>query len=952
MRVLGRVFGKALLFPLLLTLCSFRVGESKSSLSLFNDSFAPVVIPAVPHAYWSWDRIPTSYHGAPRTRPFNESEIKRLAKYQMVTLEKWYTPCAAQGGYGIPQAPPSCDSEGKAETVFQQLKRLSPNLTTNLYWNSMFDFAFYEAHQGMLDMEAQGQHAFLRDKHGQVVYLCNDGNAYCNVTTFDWTKPKVRELWVQTVLNATAKGVDGIFADHSAQEHINIGTRSKGQHALQLCNGGSKNSNLGHSCWNFTADFAARFNSWHLWATNYTQDVLSKTTGGPVICGPLARMAGHCDPCNFTSVRKAHANRPPGGVVELHWPDPDSCRPSESCLAAYLAATEPGIYLHCTYSGLPHRLPGPFEFLSTTSFPEMDYYLGAPNGSATETFPGSNVWRRFFGDPAVPTVVEWDEGRQRGQIVWAHQRLSAPPPPKPSHERAWTAPPLSTLLREIDSELHLLQSAIHDAEDRGTTKTYLARASLEVGSYYRNVAASDASNQSMTRLLSHYRAFYANAPARFAEMRARSLPLREANDTLALLQRARAKLTASPRRPPLPPRDVHNATVCEGYLCDSAGQPVIPSGFNVWSFPKETGPFDEAVAGINIVTTGLGIDRLLPNNTLDSGFVAQILAELDAALAKNISVHTLGFGSVPKWAEHKWPGIVHGNFTQHGVNFDISNPGVPILMTAGIKAIFNAGIGCHPALGGFILGNEVTFVQSATLAVVRSYRDWLQKRYDDIISSLNAAWGTNFTSFDEIEGQPAKPPGPLVPSSAQWWDWNSFNNGRVTAMYRLMATEIQKRAEEDPRCRDRASVPMTTLKLQDGNEFNGLRQKGIDRSALVDALTWNGCDSGIASNAGLDSKGRINLHSRVMNPPHNLYNPPGGRWGGEGWPLLYNKSRYAADWLGQGAGYTLQHSLAPGKPLYDTEWHSIGTLTWRDEHMSPAYVELSVWFAVYHHLAV
>ena len=73
---------------------------------------------------------------------------------------------------------------------------------------------------------------------------------------------------------------------------------------------------------------------------------------------------------------------------------------------------------------------------------------------------------------------------------------------------------------------------------------------------------------------------------------------------------------------------------------------------------------------------------------------------------------------------------------------------------------------------------------------------------------------------------------------------------------------------------------------------------------------------------------------------------------GEGWPLLYDRHRYAADWLGQGAGYTLQHSLAPEKPLYDTEWHSIGTLQWRDEHMSAEYVELAVWFSLYHHLAL
>jgi hypothetical protein len=132
---------------------------------------------------------------------------------------------------------------------------------------------------------------------------------------------------------------------------------------------------------------------------------------------------------------------------------------------------------------------------------------------------------------------------------------------------------------------------------------YLERASLEVGRYYRDVSAADATNASMTRLLGHYRFFYADAPPGFADTRALSLPLREANDTLALLQRARAALAASPARPPLPSRDVRAATVCEGYLCNRAGQPVIPTGFNVWSFPKAAGPFAEAAAGINVVTT-------------------------------------------------------------------------------------------------------------------------------------------------------------------------------------------------------------------------------------------------------------------------------------------------------------------------------------------------------------
>ena len=514
--------------------------------------------------------------------------------------------------------------------------------------------------------------------------------------------------------------------------------------------------------------------------------------------------------------------------------------------------------------------------------------------------------------------------------------------------------PLADLLRRVDAELQQLQRETDDAAARGRA-VYLERASLELGRYYRNVSQADASNASMAQLFEHFRAFYADAPPGFADARARSLPLREANDTLALLGRARAALAAGPARPPLPSRDMRGASVCDGYLCNGAGKPVIPVGFNVWSFPAaDHGPFDEAAAGISLVTTGFGVDRVLENLTLDSAFVAELRVKLDAAAAKNISVHTLGFGSAPAWAEQRWPGIRSGNFTQHGVSFDISSPGVPVLLRAAITGAFDAGIGCHPALGGFILGNEVAFMQSSTPAMLASYHGWLASRYPGGVAALNSAWGTTYASFEDVPGQPPSPGAPVTtagPQAAQWWDWNAFNNWRVTQMYSNASRWIREAASADPRCDGRA-LPMTTLKLQDRNEFNGLRSKGIDRAALVGALAWNGCDSGMASNSALDSHGRVNPKDRVMNPPHNLVNPPGGKYPGESWPVLYNKSRYAADWLGQGAGYTLQHSLDPAKPVYDTEWHSIGTLTWRDESMPASYVELAVWFTLYHYLAL
>jgi len=292
--------------------------------------FAPTVIPEVPRPVWDWSRIPMSFHGAVKDRFYNNTEIAHLAKFQMVTTEKWYTPCASAGPT---QSGPDCGAEYKIEGLFRQLKARA-NLTTIMYWNTLLDFSFYAAHARMEEFEAAGQQSWLRDKFGEVAQLCNDGAVYCNMTTYDWTKPWVRQFWMETVLNFTQTGVvDGIFADHSGKwgNGLDIGADVKGQGPLQYCDAGPK-------CYNFTADFAASYNSWHDWATNFTQDFLSKSTGGPVIQGARATMH-KLNPCDFDAVRTAHENT---SILVF---EAKQCSPSRNCLAAYLAAVEPSLPL-------------------------------------------------------------------------------------------------------------------------------------------------------------------------------------------------------------------------------------------------------------------------------------------------------------------------------------------------------------------------------------------------------------------------------------------------------------------------------------------------------------------------------------------------------------------------------------------------------------------------------
>ena len=277
-----------------------------------------------------------------------------------------------------------------------------------MYWNSMFDFAFYGAHQNMIDLEARGIPVYLRDETGKVISLCNDGDVYCNITQYDWTQPAARQVWIETVTNATATGVvDGIFADHSAPEGSNIGTQADGQLPNQLCNG----KGAGRACYNFTDTFKTSFNSWHTWATNYTQDLLSKTTGGPVIQGPLATMNGVLPIggknayaiayCDFKSIIKAQKTAG-YSVIEAR----GECKPTTACLAAYLAAAEPGTYMHCLYNG--------DDLVTETTFPELAFPLGKPTGPAVKK--GRSKWVRSF---ASGTVVTYDEKTpKRSSIAW------------------------------------------------------------------------------------------------------------------------------------------------------------------------------------------------------------------------------------------------------------------------------------------------------------------------------------------------------------------------------------------------------------------------------------------------------------------------------------------------------------------------------------------------------
>jgi hypothetical protein len=307
--------------------------------------------------------------------------------------------------------------------LFKQTKAITPNQTTIMYWNTELDFSMYSAHAKMEYMEAKGTPVYLRDETGTVISLCNDGNVYCNITIFDLSQPAARQIWLEAITNMTATGwVDGIYADHSCEKGVGIGTDypTKNNGPNQLCNGnGAK-----RQCYNFTTAAADSWNSWHCWATNYSQEMLSHTTGGPVIAGPLTNIVNDC---TFDGIRAAQKNLT---MIEAKCKGGGGCSPSKNELVQYLAAADKYTYLHCMLS-VDEAKPGG-DFVAQTTWPEMDYKLGAPNSSAYEVpSKGSRVWRREFASGAW---VEWNNnpGKLQGEYYFpGHSPPSPPPSPTP-----------------------------------------------------------------------------------------------------------------------------------------------------------------------------------------------------------------------------------------------------------------------------------------------------------------------------------------------------------------------------------------------------------------------------------------------------------------------------------------------------------------------------------------
>ena len=194
----------------------FRVGKKCGSVSGSVAGWARMAL-GVP---FSWKHLPVAFHSSSSGAPFSESQVRELARYSMVTLEKYQNiagvapvatlshPYESEDGLYACQRDQDlsrcgCCAEDEIVSTARAIKAINPGAVIVAYLNAQISYPWYRSAR---EMAANAAWWLTDAKHA--------GPSNSTWKTFDLTVPGAARSWQQAALNLTATGViDSVFAD-------------------------------------------------------------------------------------------------------------------------------------------------------------------------------------------------------------------------------------------------------------------------------------------------------------------------------------------------------------------------------------------------------------------------------------------------------------------------------------------------------------------------------------------------------------------------------------------------------------------------------------------------------------------------------------------------------------------------------------------------------------------
>ena len=317
---------------------------------------------------FSWDTVPVFFHSSNQTGDYTSDALNVIAKYQMVTVEKWQ-------GYDVN----TTDDEDAMVKFMIQVKKVNPEAATYFYMNSFKDRPEMTRMAREINENPEW---FLKDSNGDKVK--NSQGFY----VFDLSQPEVRKWWSDTCLNAVAKSNgDGCFCDSSQ--------RVEGQ--------------------KFKPPISDRkLTEWGDGLLTLTKDVQNLLGNDKLLIGKVANQSYvkaiqiEFFSANNNSINELILGVANGKVVQAHVPVSVDCTGDlTNYMAAFLIGAGKYSYFGC---GKWNSVNDDTKAL--TWRPEYDKPLGEPIGSATYS---NNIWSREF---AKGTKVEFDVSTNKGTITW------------------------------------------------------------------------------------------------------------------------------------------------------------------------------------------------------------------------------------------------------------------------------------------------------------------------------------------------------------------------------------------------------------------------------------------------------------------------------------------------------------------------------------------------------
>ena len=521
--------------------------------------------------------------------------------------------------------------------------------------------------------------------------------------------------------------------------------------------------------------------------------------------------------------------------------------------------------------------------------------------------------------PGLTAQLRLDNGRRWGEVA---QRFEA--------RRGVTAVPLYIDLKNLDPGPWRVQAAVVEAGQTlcraASTLTvfplvanlrgiearaeglHKAAQAAEALAARRKQEGFNVERQSIALALAEPLREYALYDVRFREHQA--LAAKQIRELSELVQACTEQLErARDRSAAYVEPDLSRLTIRDGYF-HAGDRPVLLCGFNAQPADDASMPLLKRL-GVNVMPmsiapgwTATGMDSFRTD-----AFAATLDRTCRLAARHNCRVDVLfGHGiRGMKWLVKQHPDVTDG--PGHFVDYDIDHPAVRTLW-AGFLETFGPLMAKKRQILTYDLSNEPNFPRFSKRTTAK-FRTWLKGQYRSI-AKLNEAWGTGYAAFDQA--QPRVRP---EKSRAAWYDWCMFNRVRVTDFYRHIATHLRRHdADALLHVKQAGEVMFTGSRSVHGRPLELSRHDdGLDREWLC-AL--------------------YDVHGTDVRPVHKPFRATA--------PM-------ALDWQGQAMTFDFMKSIAPHKPIFDSEWHAVQTVYYESNDIPGEHMETALWLAHLHGMA-